>query len=120
MDPSLIHPKPELNHANVFVSEDQGKTLRFLGQSIIPEKDKTFQEHMIVEKKDGTLWMLGRTKYGVGEAFSKDQGRTWTEMAPAKGIAVPRHAPFSNDSSRATSSSSKTARRSTNPLSGPT
>jgi hypothetical protein len=89
MDPALIHPKPELNHANVFVSEDQGKTLRFLGQSLIPEKDKTFQEHMIVEKKDGTLWMLGRTNYGVGEAFSKDQGRTWTEMAPAKGIAGP-------------------------------
>lgn len=94
MDPSLIHPKPELNHANVFVSEDQGKSLRFLGQSLIPEKDKTFQEHMIVEKKDGTLWMLGRTKYGVGEAFSQDQGKTWTEMAPAKGIAGPSSRTF--------------------------
>jgi hypothetical protein len=94
MDPALIHPKPELNHANVFVSEDQGKTLRFLGQSLIPEKDKTFQEHMIVEKKDGTLWMLGRTNDGVGEAFSKDQGRTWSEMAPAKGIAGPSSRTF--------------------------
>ena len=94
MDPALIHPKPELNHANVFVSEDQGKTLRFLGQSLIPEKDKTFQEHMIVEKKDGTLWMLGRTNDGVGEAFSKDQGRNWTEMAPAKGIAGPSSRTF--------------------------
>jgi len=94
MDPALIHPKPELNHANVFVSEDEGKTLNYLGQSLIPEKDKTFQEHMIVEKKDGTLWMLGRTNYGVGEAFSKDQGRTWTEMAPAKGIAGPSSRTF--------------------------
>jgi len=94
MDPAMIHPRPELNHANVFVSEDEGKTLSFLGQSIIPEKDKTFQEHMIVEKKDGTLWMLGRTTYGVGEAFSKDQGKTWTEMAPAKGIAGPSSRTF--------------------------
>lgn len=94
MDPVLIHPKPELNHANVFVSGDQGKTLRYLGQSLIPEKVKTFQEHMIVEKKDGTLWMLGRTTYGVGEAFSKDQGQTWTEMAPAKGIAGPSSRTF--------------------------
>ncbi|MDH4411429.1 MAG: exo-alpha-sialidase [Verrucomicrobiales bacterium] len=94
MDPALIHPKPELNHANVFVSGDQGKTLRFLGQSLIPEKDKTFQEHMIIEKKDGTLWMLGRTNDGVGEAFSKDQGRTWSEMAPAKGIAGPSSRTF--------------------------
>ena len=94
MDPAFIHPKPELNHANVFVSEDAGKTLSYLGQSLIPEKDKTFQEHMIVEKKDGTLWMLGRTNYGVGEAFSKDQGKTWTEMAPAKGIAGPSSRTF--------------------------
>jgi len=94
MDPALIHPRPELNHANVFVSDDQGKTLRFLGQSIIPEEDKTYQEHMIVEKRDGTLWMLGRTNDGVGEAFSKDQGKTWTEMAPAKGISGPSSRTF--------------------------
>jgi hypothetical protein len=94
MDPALVHPKPELNHANVFVSDDEGKTLRFLGQSLIPEKEKTYQEHMIVEKKDGTLWMLGRTNYGVGEAFSRDQGKTWTEMAPAKGIAGPSSRTF--------------------------
>jgi hypothetical protein len=38
--------------------------------------------------------MLGRTNYGVGEAFSKDQGKTWTEMAPAKGIAGPASRTF--------------------------
>ncbi len=94
MEKKYIHPRPELNHANVFVSEDQGKTLRYYSQSKIPEKDKTYQEHMIVEKKDGTLWMLGRTKYGVGEAFSNDNGKTWTEMAPAKGIQGPSSRTF--------------------------
>jgi len=89
MEPENIHPRPELNHANVFISEDEGRSLRYYSQAKIPEKDKTFQEHMIVEKRDGTLWMLGRTKYGVGESFSKDQGRTWSDLAPAKGIKGP-------------------------------
>ncbi len=94
MDPQFIHPRPELNHANVFISKDQGATLRPLSKSVIPEKDKTYQEHMVVEKKDGSLWMLGRTRYGIGESFSQDQGRTWTEMAPAKGIAGPSSRTF--------------------------
>lgn len=89
MDPQRIHPRPELNHANVFVSDDQGKSLSYFGQAKIPPKDKTYQEHMIVAKQDGTLWMLGRTKYGIGEAFSTDGGQTWTEMSPAKGIKGP-------------------------------
>lgn len=93
-DPALIHPRPELNHANVFVSEDQGKSLRYYGHAKIPDKDKTYQEHMVVEKRDGTFWMLGRTKYGIGESFSKDQGKTWTEMAPAKGIQGPSSRTF--------------------------
>lgn len=89
MEQKHHHPMPALNHANVFVSHDQGRSLQYLSQAKIPEKTKTFQEHMLVEKKDGTLWMLGRTKDGVGEAFSKDAGLTWTEMAPAKGIQGP-------------------------------
>ncbi len=94
MENKYFHPRPELNHANVFVSHDQGRTLQFLSQSKIPAKDKTYQEQMLVEKKDGTLWMLGRTKYGVGEAFSKDGGQTWTDMAPAKGIQGPSSRTF--------------------------
>lgn len=86
MEPQFIHPRPELDHASIFVSRDQGKTVSYLSRSIIPTEQRTFQEHMIVEKGDGTLWMLGRIKDGVGEAFSSDQGKTWTEMAPAKGI----------------------------------
>lgn len=82
-------PRPKLDHASLFVSEDQGRTLSYYGQSLIPTHERTFQEHMIVEKKDGTWWMLGRINSGVGEAFSKDQGRTWTAMAPAKGIKGP-------------------------------
>jgi BNR repeat protein len=93
-DPACAHLRPKLNHANVFMSTDDGQTLQYLSQSILPKKVKTFQEHMLVEKKDGTLWMLGRTRYGVGEAFSSDGGKTWTEMAPARGIKGPSSRTF--------------------------
>ena len=33
---------------------------------------------MLVEKRDGTLWMLVRTFDGIGESFSSDGGRTWS------------------------------------------
>ena len=39
---------------------------------------RSFDEHMIVQKKDGTLWMLVRTFDGLGESFSSDGGFTWT------------------------------------------
>jgi hypothetical protein len=46
-----------------------------------PQTD--FDEHMIVELRNGRLWMLARTKYGMAETFSSDSGRTWTEPKPA-------------------------------------
>ncbi len=73
---SLIHDIGEEKGSNVFVSTDRLKTLRRVGQAKVP--DTRHDEHMVVEKKDGTLWMLVRTRYGTGQAFSKDQGATWS------------------------------------------
>ena len=40
-------------------------------------------ENMIVERRDGTLWMLIRTGSGtLWESVSRDRGRTWSEGAP--------------------------------------
>lgn len=39
---------------------------------------------MIVERRDGTLWMLGRVQDGLMESFSRDEGRTWTEPVRAR------------------------------------
>ncbi|MBN2853663.1 MAG: exo-alpha-sialidase [Clostridia bacterium] len=36
-------------------------------------------EHMIVERIDHSLWMLIRTSYGIGESFSYDGGKTWSQ-----------------------------------------
>lgn len=62
--------------ANVFASTDQGKTWSRRGGVAFPDTD--FDEHMIVELKDGRLWMLARTKQGISESFSADKGRTWS------------------------------------------
>ncbi len=67
--------------ANVFASTDQGKTWTRRGGVPFPGTD--FDEHMIVERKDGSLWMLARTKSGISETISTDKGMTWTEPAPS-------------------------------------
>lgn len=64
--------------ANVFVSTDKGKTWTRRGCVTFP-KPTDWHEHMIVERKDGTLWMLARTGRGIMESTSSDSGKTWTE-----------------------------------------
>ncbi|MCQ2446022.1 MAG: glycoside hydrolase [Clostridia bacterium] len=69
---------PELSYemlANVYVSTDKGETFSWRGGVDMPERG--FDEHMVVELDDGRLWMLTRTKYGIGQAFSSDGGKTW-------------------------------------------
>lgn len=67
--------------ANVFASSDQGKTWTRRGGVAFPRTD--FDEHMIVERKDGSLWMLARTKVGISESVSTDKGATWSEPQPS-------------------------------------
>ncbi|MBK8506067.1 MAG: exo-alpha-sialidase [Saprospiraceae bacterium] len=71
------------NSAKLIVSEDQGKSWKERGSANVPEPDRAYDEHMIVEKSDGTLWMLVRTKYGIGESFSDDRGKTWGTLVPS-------------------------------------
>jgi sialidase-1 len=66
-----------LRGANVFVSTDQGATWERRGQAVFPNPD--WHEHMIVERKNGSLWMLARTSKGIMESTSTDGGRTWAE-----------------------------------------
>lgn len=69
----------ELQHecfSNMTVSCDRGKTFELKIGPDIP--DRHFDEHMITEFKDGRLWMLVRTNYGIGESFSSDGGNTWS------------------------------------------
>jgi predicted neuraminidase len=74
----------EASGANVLASADLGKTWTFRGRAHVPER--VFDEHMLVERKDGDLWMLVRARYGIGESFSADGGRTWT---PGRKSSIP-------------------------------
>lgn len=68
--------------AKVVLSSDQGQTWHLQGACNVPVSDRSFDEHMLVEKNDGSLWMLVRTAQGIGESFSRDRGRTWSDLAP--------------------------------------
>lgn len=70
-----------LRMANVFCSTDQGATWTRRGGVAFP--DTAFDEHMIVERKDGRLWMLARTKNGISESVSADRGATWSAPVPS-------------------------------------
>lgn len=70
-----------LRGANVFVSSDKGATWERRGAATFPNPD--WHEHMIVERKDNTLWMLARTGKGLMETVSADGGRTWSEPIPS-------------------------------------
>jgi hypothetical protein len=70
------HPElDEERFSNVHVTRDQGETFELLGRADVPER--VFDEHMILERGDGSLWMLVRTLHGIGESTSLDRGKTW-------------------------------------------
>ncbi|MDC0273892.1 glycoside hydrolase [Planctomycetaceae bacterium] len=71
------------NSAQMMVSTDLGKSWKVRGASNVPQKDRQFDEHMFVERKDGSICLLARTNYGIGESVSTDRGATWPELAPS-------------------------------------
>lgn len=72
------------NSVKVIVSSDQGRTLGIRGSVNVPKEVRTPDEPMLVERKNGSLWMLVRTRYGIGQTFSQDQGKTWTALIPSE------------------------------------
>jgi hypothetical protein len=58
------------------VTADEGGSFQIRGGADVP--GRTCDEHMVVEKQDGRLWMLVRTRTGIGQSWSKDGGRTWS------------------------------------------
>ena len=70
--------------AKVVVSNNRGKSWSVKGSCHVPEEIRTFDEHMIVEKNDGSLLLWARTKAGIGESVSNDGGQTWSKMEQSK------------------------------------
>jgi hypothetical protein len=70
------------------VSSDRGRTFRVEGNLEISYDLKPL-EPMIVQRKEGSLWMLVRTTYGIGESVSTDHGKTWPELKPSGILHTP-------------------------------
>ncbi len=76
----------EAGSAGMVVSSDHGATWAERGAVDVPSDVRSYDEHMIVECQDGSLWMWVRTRYGIGESRSTDAGQTWSALTPS---AVP-------------------------------
>jgi hypothetical protein len=85
---ALCHDLGEQKGSNVYSSADEGKTWVWVGQARVPDTDRGADEHMIVQRRDGSLWMLVRAYYGIGQSVSTDRGKTWEQSGPS-GIRHP-------------------------------
>ena len=70
----------DLRRSSVLASTDRGETWERRGGADVPHR--SFDEHMIVERAEKSLWMLVRTCYGIGESVSTDGGWTWSPGRP--------------------------------------
>ena len=62
-------------------SADGGRTWSLRGRAV-PSGTNHYAEHMAVERRDGSLWMLMRTGLGLMESESRDGAWTWTKPSP--------------------------------------
>lgn len=65
----------------VYESTNEGQS--WLPRGSVKFPDWEFDEHMLVELRDGRLWMLARTRGQPHETFSDDRGKTWTKPRTA-------------------------------------
>ncbi|HUT93051.1 MAG TPA: sialidase family protein [Thermoguttaceae bacterium] len=73
------------NSIRVYASTDQGGVFTLRGTANVSDPaTRGPDEPMIVERKDGWLWMMVRVQ-GLAETVSQDGGRTWT---PVKRLAI--------------------------------
>jgi predicted neuraminidase len=79
---AVSHKTDERAGSELYETTDGLHSVHKLGGADVP--DTWFDEHMAVERKDKSLWMLVRTTYGIGNAVSTDDGHTWTSQGDTK------------------------------------
>ncbi len=67
---------------NLLMSHDNGATFEMVAGPDVPPELVDCDEHMVVERRDGSLWMLIRTARGISGCTSEDGGRHWSQVAP--------------------------------------
>lgn len=73
----------ESGSAAMVVSSDSGATWSERGAVDVPAEVRDHDEHMIIERRDGSLCTWVRTRYGIGDSTSSDGGLTWSALKPA-------------------------------------
>lgn len=68
--------------AHVYRFKAYGQPWEHAGQATFKDSPGPGTEHMIIERRDGVLWMLARIPKGIAQAVSDDKGRTWRELEP--------------------------------------
>lgn len=81
-------PPPLGTLSRPLLSKDKGQTFLAGGHIPMRQEYRAFEEYQVVQRKDGSLWLLTRTHKGkigngIGESFSHDGGMTWSEVKPS-------------------------------------
>ncbi|MDD5729350.1 MAG: sialidase family protein [Victivallales bacterium] len=66
--------------ANFFLSADNGESWQYHG-SCYPE-NREAEESRIVQRRDGSLFMLLRDQKGLSQSISQDLGKSWSKTKP--------------------------------------
>lgn len=79
--PTPEHPVPPQPYEGTAVwhSTDHGESFALLGAADVPQR--WFDEHMLLEKRDGSIEMYIRATCGICKSVSTDGGKRWTTGA---------------------------------------
>lgn len=75
-------PMDKPDGSYVYKTSDNGTTFTCMGMADI--RNRSYDEHMVLELQNGMLMMLVRTYYGIGVSYSYDRGNTWSNGANSK------------------------------------
>lgn len=76
LDPAIFAELDAERMSNVFASTDSGATWTRRGGVLIPRP--RFDEAVLIERPDGSVWMTCRSETGIYETVSTDVGATWS------------------------------------------
>ena len=79
--------QPEKVGVSVYASSDEGETFEMLASGL--KFPYGICENSLVERSDGSLWILMRGMNCTGQTFSYDGGRTWTVATVNGALPLP-------------------------------
>ncbi len=71
------HYFPKLQNSSVYISYDRGESFHYVGGA--DESETIFDENMVVERKDKSLYMIIRGRDKISYSISYDKGKNWSE-----------------------------------------